>query len=383
MNARERYLAVMNFEPVDRVPSWEFGYWASAVRRWYKEGLPRDAGIPDDMPDGMIARGPGLWWDENIPREEDVSNYFHLDPGMRHIPLNNFFMPKFVPEILEDEGVNVVSRDEWGMVERHRKDLSALAHFIRGPVENRDDWERLKAQRLQPTLEGRLPANWNSLKEEYRVRDYPLVIGGGQGFFGTARRLLGEILVLLVFHDDPQLIRDIMDYLADFFCAIYDQVLNQIDVDAALIWEDMCYKNGPLISPALFEEYMLAPYKKLTGMFRDHGIKAILCDTDGNCWQLISLFMEAGVTGLYPFEVAAGMDVVEVREAFPKLQILGGIDKIAIAKGPEAIDAELEAKIPSMIKLGGFIPHGDHALGPDISWANFKYYRNKLNAMLK
>ena len=263
------------------------------------------------------------------------------------------------------------------------KDLSALAHFIRGPVENRDDWERLKAQRLQPTLEGRLPANWNSLKEEYRVRDYPLVIGGGQGFFGTARRLLGEILVLLVFHDDPQLIRDIMDYLADFFCAIYDQVLNQIDVDAALIWEDMCYKNGPLISPALFEEYMLAPYKKLTGMFRDHGIKAILCDTDGNCWQLISLFMEAGVTGLYPFEVAAGMDVVEVREAFPKLQILGGIDKIAIAKGPEAIDAELEAKIPSMIKLGGFIPHGDHALGPDISWANFKYYRNKLNAMLK
>lgn len=41
MNARERFLAVMNFEPVDRVPLWEFGYWAGAVRRWYTEGLPR------------------------------------------------------------------------------------------------------------------------------------------------------------------------------------------------------------------------------------------------------------------------------------------------------------------------------------------------------
>ena len=87
MDIRERFLATMNFEPVDHVPIWEFGYWASAMRRWYKEGLPKEAGIPDDMTDGTIARGPGLWWDYEKPPEVDVFNYFKLDPGMRHVPL--------------------------------------------------------------------------------------------------------------------------------------------------------------------------------------------------------------------------------------------------------------------------------------------------------
>ena len=92
-----------------------------------------------------------MWWDEEKPAEVGIHNYFNLDPGMRHVPLNNFMAPKFAPEILEDEGETVVARDEWGMVERRRKDASNLAHFIRGPVSNRDDWEKLK-ERLQPTL---------------------------------------------------------------------------------------------------------------------------------------------------------------------------------------------------------------------------------------
>jgi len=90
------FRATTSFEPVDRVPIWEFGYWAGAVRRWYKEGLPKKVGIPDDMVDGAIARGPGLWWDEEKPPEVDIHNYFYLDPGMRHLPLNNFFCPKLV-----------------------------------------------------------------------------------------------------------------------------------------------------------------------------------------------------------------------------------------------------------------------------------------------
>lgn len=382
MNSRERYLAVMNFEPADHVPLWEFGYWIGAVRRWYREGLPGREGATGDLADGDIARGEALWWNEEKPPELDIHAYFRHDPGMRHVMLNNFFTPKFVPEILEDHDESVIARDEWGMVESRRKDKSTLAHFIRGPVQSREDWERLKSERLRPALDGRLPADWERLKAEYRTRDYPLALGGSQGFFGSARRLLGEVPVLMAFHDQPELIRDIMNSLADFWCILYDQVLNQIDVDLALIWEDMCYKTAPLISPAHFREFMLGPYRKLTGVLRDHGIKVILTDTDGNFWRLIPLFLEAGVTGLYPFEVAAGMDVVAVREAFPKLQMLGGIDKRALAAGREAIDAELNAKVPRLLRQGGFIPHVDHAVPPDVSWGNFRYYRERLNAMI-
>lgn len=33
MNSRERFLACVNFEPVDRVPRWETGYRGGTIRR--------------------------------------------------------------------------------------------------------------------------------------------------------------------------------------------------------------------------------------------------------------------------------------------------------------------------------------------------------------
>ena len=381
MNCRERFLATMRFETVDRVPLWEFGYWVGAARRWLAEGMPSASGIPDELANGAILRGEGLWWDEEKPPERDIHRFFQHDPGMRHVMLNNFLCPKFSPEILEDRTETVIARDEWGMLQSRRKDESTLPHFIRGPVRNRDDWEQLRADRLRPTLDGRLPDSWPELVVEYGARDYPLALGGSQGFYGSARRLLGETQVLLATYDQPGLLRDIMTYLADFWCAIYDQVLNQVDVDLALIWEDMCFKTGSLVSPAHFREFMLGPYRKLTTVFRDHGVDVILSDTDGNCWELIPLFLEGGVTGLYPFEVAADMDVAKVREAFPRLQMLGGIDKRALAEGPGAIDMEL-SRVSSLLTGGGYIPHVDHAVGPDVSWAHFVYYRRQLNEMI-
>jgi uroporphyrinogen decarboxylase len=90
--------------------------------------------------------------------------------------------------------------------------------------------------------------------------------------------------------------------------------------------------------------------------------------------QLIPLFVEAGVDGIMPFEVAAGMDVREIRRQWPELVICGGIDKREIAKGRQAIDRELEAKLPEMFRSGGYLPSMDHHVPPEVSYADFKYY---------
>jgi len=383
MNARERFLAVMNFQPGVHPPLWEFGYWAGALRRWYREGLPEGVGLPESIPDGEGVRAEGTGWEPGRAWERDVHNYLGLDEGIIRLPLNNYIYPSFQVEVLEDHGDWHIYRDEWGVARREPKDKTSLPAFVSAPVQNREDWEQLKAERLQPKLEGRLPKDWPQLLEGYRRRDYPLAIGGRHGFFGTPRYLLGLEKLLTSYYDDPQLIADMTSYLADFWVALYDQVLQEIKVDLALIWEDMAYKTGSLISPALFREFMLPGYQKLTALFRAHGIQVVWVDTDGHIWKLIPLFLEGGVTGLYPFEVAAGMDVVEVRKAFPKLEIMGGLDKMKVAAGPEAIDMELEARLPAMLERGGYIPCVDHNVPPDVSWANFLYYRRRLEKMVK
>jgi len=380
MNIRERFLATLDFEPV-APPKWEFGYWGGTIRRWYGEGLVRRAGIPDDCLDGATVQGGGAaWWPGRVP-DFDVEQTLQLDPGMWRIPLNNYICPVFEEEVLEEGDGWVQVRDDMGMIVQRRGDRQTLPHYIRGPVETRDDWERLKAERLRPTLEGRLPANWPAYLERFQERTFPLAIAGMHGFFGTPRYLLGEVQVLFAYHDQPELMRTIVNDLADFWIAIYDQMLDIIDADVAMLWEDMAYKNGPLISPGMFREFMLPGYKKLTNFFRDRGIRHILVDSDGDIWKLIPLFIEGGVTGIYPFEVMAGMNVADVRRAFPRLQILGGIDKIALTRGPEGITEAL-ADVPWMLKQGGYIPYVDHLVPPDVSWENFRTYRRRLDALI-
>jgi uroporphyrinogen decarboxylase len=296
--------------------------------------------------------------------------------------VNNFIAPLFQEEILEDQGSWVLVRNELGMTEKRSKARNSLSSYVDGPVKNIDDWEKLKAERLRPTLDNRLPENWNELLEGYKNRTFPLALGGGQGFFGTPRFLLGEVPVLTSFYDQPELIKQIVTDLADFWIALYDQLLDLTDVDLIMIWEDICYNSGPLISPATFREYLLPGYKKLTRFLKDRGVKNIIVDTDGDVWKLLPLFVEGGVTGMYPFEVKAGMDVIEVRKAYPKLQMLGGISKASLISGKNEIDAELNQKIPWMLEQGGYIPYMDHLVPPEVSWDNFKYYRRKLNQLI-
>jgi hypothetical protein len=384
MNALERFQAVMAFEPVDRTLLWEFGYWGGTLQRWYDEGLPKMTPVPDGLGYAEGVGGELVGRRLGRPFDRDVHRYMGFDEEVVRIPLNNYLYPGFEPLVIEDHGDWQIWRDEQGVVKRDRKDKGSLPDYVSWPVMNRQDWETLKAERLQPSLEGRLPADWPQLVASYKNRTAPLGIGGSVGFYGTPRYLLGDERILTTYYDDPELMHDMVDYLADFWVSIYDAVLTQTGgADIAYIWEDMSYKSGPLISPAMFREFMLPAYQKLTSLFRDHGIKVIIVDTDGNCWKLIPLMVEGGATGLYPFEVNAGMNVVEVRKQFPKLHMAGGIDKTAVAAGKTSIDLELKAKIPFMSRQGGYIPCIDHYVSADISWDNFRYYREKLKELLQ
>ena len=384
MNSRERFLACMGFEKADRAPRGEIGYWGGTIRLWYEEGLPKKAGLPDSVAWGDAVIGEMNTGTGSRNRDRDVHDYFDFDKGIDKVWFNNLMCPLFEEEVLEDYGNWVLKRTARGTIIKEQKERAGLSCWVGGPVTNREDWEQLKAERLQPTLEGRLPGDWAEQVAQYKERDYPLFIGGPyNGFYGTLTGLVGGEKLLYMYYDDPTLVKDIINYLADFWIALHDQVLCQVDVDAASFWEDMCGKDGTLISPAMFRKFMLPAYKKMNSFYRDRGIKIILADSDGDIRPLIPLWLESGVTTLYPFEVNAGMDVVEVRKAYPKLQIIGGLDKTKLAAGREAIDAELEAKVPFMLRTGGYWPAVDGNVDPEVPWENFCYYRRRLDTMIR
>jgi hypothetical protein len=385
MNTRERFVAAMNFETPDRNLLWEMGYWPDTLERWYREGLEckdNRQGTP-----GAGIRGEASPHDESSPtrfRERDAHNVLGFDPGLINLPVNSGPQPLFSQDVFEESAEYLVYQDEYGVKKRLSKCGASVPEFIGWQVANRRDFERLKEERFQPLLQERVPKNWPELIEEYRDRDVPLSIGGYPfGFYGFLRYLMGEERLLFSFYDDPQLVKDIMGFLSDFWIELWDQALEEVQVDCAHFWEDMAYRTGPLISPAMFREFMTPCYQRVTGFLKDRGVQIILVDSDGNLDELIPLFLEAGLTGVWPIEVQAGNDLLAIRRQYPRLQIQGGIDKLQIAKGREAIDRELESKIPFMLQHGGYIPHLDHAAHPEISWRDFCYYRRRLLELIE
>ncbi len=385
MNLRERFLSIMDFEPSDRTVLWEWGYWGGTIERWYAEGLPRLHGLREPVTFGGTVAGPGAAWGSgvlNVQPAPDVSQFCQFDPPRHTIPLENFIYPAFEERVVAEEGDRLVVVDGMGVTLRKRKDDASLPEFLAWPVANREDWERLKAERFQVRIHERLPANWPELVQQYRQRDYPLAIASGYcGFFGSLRALMGEVNLFYAYYDQPDLIRDILNFLTDFWIEIYGYVLQRRPARQRRVLGGHGLQKRPAHLPGCLPRVHAALLQKLIGFLRENGVRHFCVDTDGDCWSLIPLFLEAGMTGMLPFEVQAGMDIVAVRQAFPRLQIYGGIDKRALAKGKEAIDRELEAKVPALLRQGGYIPFADHLVHPEVSWENFVYYRRRLAEM--
>ncbi len=122
---------------------------------------------------------------------------------------------------------------------------------------------------------------------------------------------------------------------------------------------------------------MMPRYKKITDLLHSYGVDVIYLDSDGNVEQLVPLWLEAGINLIWPFEVAAGNDVVAFRKKYGKdLIISGAIDKRALIKGKEAIREEVMSKVPFLLETGGYFPSVDHTVPPDVTFEKYCYYIN-------
>jgi uroporphyrinogen decarboxylase len=255
---------------------------------------------------------------------------------------------------------------------------------INHPVKDWKSWNEYKEYYCQDTIEKRLPPNWDTLSKNLKNRDFPIRLGGTNGgFLGFPRQIMGLTHYMMMLHDDPKLIHDICDTFCNFLIAYYRRITQDVEVDCILIWEDMAGKMGSLISPEHFREFLTPKYKAMVSFAKDAGIDIILTDSDGYVEDLIPLIIDTGVTGMYPFERAAGNDLLRIRRMFPDFQIIGGIDKRVLFENStqKRIDDELKI-VEDMLKEGRYIPHIDHFVSQDCTWKNFTYYRNKLNSII-
>jgi hypothetical protein len=382
VNARDAFLATMRFEPGARSLKAEFGYWTTAVKRFLREGMPETEKLPARLSDnGTITGADRVDPDGSEVPDRNVRAACGLESYPAKFPCD--YSPMLPVRVLEEDGEHRVVVDQYGITKKEKKTATTPPLDLEFPVKVRADFEAYKEHYGQDAAR-RLPRTWKDLASALRMREYPIRLGGFPfGFLGMPRHLLGTEGLFFAMYDDPQLVKDINEFFLRFVMDYWAPIIEAVRPDCVMIWEDMASSTGSMISREAFGEFLSPYYRRIIDFFRQLGVENIHVDSDGYVEELIPLWVELGVTGIFPMERKAGNDLLAVRGRFPRLQLLGGVDKRILEerRGPGDIEEEL-ARVRVILSQGGFVPHVDHHVPDDACWKNFVYYRRRLNEII-
>ena len=364
-------------------------YWkkessTSGPGKWVKEGAPKEI-LKDSFARDYFQIQHIRWLGEIKSGARGISWAFYPMVDIGHGSVvgggGGPLVPTYKPKLISEDERNVIFTTGSGQtvkqLKRSLKTGWGMPMFLDWPVKDRATWNKLK-KRLDPNTPGRFPTDWNAYVQKMNSKSEPLSLEVGS-FFGLLREWVGSERILYMFYDDPGLIEDMMEQMLYLEIEVIKRTLKDIKVQQASFWEDMCYKAGPLISPAMVKKFMVPRYKKITDLLHSYGVDVIFLDSDGLVDELLPLWIDVGINSIWPFEVAAGSDIVAIRKKYGKnLVIAGGLDKQVLSKGKKAIREEIMSKVPFMLETGGYFPSVDHGVPEDVTFESYCYFINTL-----
>jgi len=375
---RQRFVDICRFKrkgDLCLLAPWLNDFWIETPDVWVSKGAP------SSLADSRKLRS--YFGFEHIRLMREIQTGLYMDKrlevaGNEYVYAIPPILPTYDTRIVGEDDHTVSLVNEGGQTVRvFKNDPQKMPMYLDQPVKDRASWQEYK-KRLDPHTPGRLPRDYDAYVAKMNAKDEPVLLNVGS-FFGFLREWMGLEPLLFAFHDEPALIEDMMDTLCHLEVECLTTVLQDIRVDAATFWEDMAFKTGPLISPAMFRRFMMPRYKVITELLRSSGVDVIFVDSDGNLNHLIPLWIESGVNFFWPLECAAGNDAVALRKKYGTDAILGGnIDKRVLLKGKDIIREEVMSKVPYLLETGGYFPSVDHFVPPDVPFENFLYLINTL-----
>jgi len=360
MDQRQRVIRTVRFQPVDELPfRHAYGLMPGVLEQWYAEGLP-----------------------SSVKTRQDIYEYFGFPVRSQALPLRIAFDPPFDAKVLEETDEYCIAVDWMGRTTKVLKEYASLPLALDFPVKDAATWQDYK-RRLTFSAE-RIGAGLERVAAENtaagRMNGF-----SAMGFYWFPRDLMGDENLCLAYYEQPELVKDILNTWCGLIERVLGEALKRIRLDSISFGEDMAYRNGSMIGRAVCDEFIRPCYQRIGRLVDQYDIPVFFVDSDGRTDELTEWFSECGVNLIGPNEVQAGNDIREYRKQFGrKMAYDGGLDKLTLTKGRDAIDAMLDAYIPFMKEHGGgWIVCVDHRVVKGTPLADFQYYVDRVRRMIR
>ena len=300
MNNLERFRKAINWEPVDRLQTYDF-LDNRHILIDHGNFDPQRAYDFDELiaVNGVAWRKIGVdvtrfvydpvnhWMGSKI---ENWIRFFGVDPG--------------------DWAVDQTGGTAW-ISKRPFKTLSELEkHMPSLPkYEEVRDWYQPSIRQIQAGL------------REYDV----VMIGAVEGPITDAYTYMDMELFAHAIYDAPELLAHIMDCTGMFSAHIARAFAEVSDVPLLFMGEDISGSTGPIFSPKFVRQEGLPRWKWITEPVKEKGFK-FLYHTDGRYGNFLPLiFDELGADGLNPIERNNCNDIFAIRQAYPDKLLFGNV----------------------------------------------------------
>ncbi len=321
MNERERFLRLFRGEQTDRPPLLEEGVRGEVIKLWRTQGLPRNKTHLEVF---------GLTPHENVGPDLDAA---------------------------ADCAGKVMSLPP----QEYRRAFGASSkRFPRG-------WART-ARRLEQRGHIACVRAYRGFFQALGAEDWP-----------TLQQVLRAVI------RDPAGVRGRMEMYGDFCARMLELALRDVRPEFIYLSEPISDNQGPLISPAMYEEFAVPALERIVATARAGRCEQILVSTYGNSALLFSAMIRAGVNMLWVSEAAeaAELDYRTLRRKFgPALGLIGGIPLSLLRTAePGEIGARLEEIVVPLLQTGRYIPLAGGRIREDVSWETYRSYRGRLQSL--
>lgn len=343
----ERISNIIKRKPVDRIGLSEH-FWGDTISEYKNQGY--------------------------IKPEETGEDHFGLDLQSKFF-FNFMADLDFKDQVIEETAETILILNGNGALLRRHKLHDSTPEHVDFKVKSRQQWEEVKPL-LTNADERRINFKlYRDFKEQARKANR-FFCWAGPNVFEHMHPLVGHENLLIGMALDPDWILDMAETYSNLLINLQEILFaKEGKPDGIFYYEDMGFKEKPFMSPVMYKELIMPSHKKTINYAHSINLPVIM-HSCGFVEPLLPYMVEAGIDCLQAMEVKAGMDLLRIYKNYGDvLSLMGGIDVRTICSNDKKlIDAELESKIPVVMKNFGYTLHSDHSIPKTVEYDTLKYF---------
>ncbi len=390
MDFKQRFLAAINHQEADRVPI--MGLIVDAATACNILGKE-----PANILDVLKADGPK---DElvamlNMPEIWNDTYFEIVSDNIESAAKLGYDANWLVYTMLQlheapETKVGWVMHDVYGRVWEIGEDNNgnSIINYSGGLCGTKEKW-RAKMEENRELLAaqpGYVREFHTKIVERFADRIYPVGYAA-PGIFENSWQPIGFVEFTTLLYQDPDFAREIIAFHTEHYLNHLDAVLDA-GMEVVLGGDDLGQKTGPMLRPAMIEEFFGDSYRQVAAKVHERGAK-LIWHSCGNIYDLLDMFVDWGFDGIITMEPTADMDVARVREQVGhKLALIGNLDvSHLLVKGTkEEVEQAVKQAIKGAADGGGYVlsaAHSHSLIDPErLQWmieAGKKYGKYPLN----